>query len=500
MFTVGLGLLGATVIIMIFQNTALGDPHRLRLRRLAARAVPARRRRHLHQGGRRRRRPRRQGRSRHPRGRPPQPGHHRRQRGRQRRRLRRHGRRPVRELRGHARRLDHPRRRRVPTRSARQPGARASIFPLGRPCHRRARVDRRRVRGAGHRQGQVGAWRRSTAGFLTAGILTVVGTLVVALVYVGNDEARSATPAGTCSAPSSIGLVLAQVVSRLTEYFTSHRDHARCRRSPRRPAPARPPPCCPASRSGLESSVYAIIAIAIAIGVAHRARRRQPPVLALPRRPHRHGHARHHRRHRVRGHVRPGRRQRRRHRRDVGRVRGRARADHGEPRRRRQHHQGRHQGLRHRLGGHRRGRAVRLATSRRSATSSASLDEHHRQRRRVQRLPHSQINVADPKIFIGLLIGGSVPFLFSALAIRAVGRTAGVVVQEVRSQFADGKIMSGREAARLRPGHRHLHRGVAARARHAGAARRAHAGDHRLRHQLLRPRRVPRRASSSPAS
>ena len=53
------------------------------------------------------------------------------------------------------------------------------------------------------------------------------------------------------------------------------------------------------------------------------------------------------------------------------------------------------------------------------------------------------INVADPKVFIGLLIGGAVPFLFSALAIRAVGRTAGIVVQEVRNQFADGKIMAG---------------------------------------------------------
>ena len=51
--------------------------------------------------------------------------------------------------------------------------------------------------------------------------------------------------------------------------------------------------------------------------------------------------------------------------------------------------------------------------------------------------------MADPKVFIGLLIGGSVPFLFSSLAIRAVGRTAGVVVQEVRNQFADGKIMAG---------------------------------------------------------
>jgi K(+)-stimulated pyrophosphate-energized sodium pump len=53
------------------------------------------------------------------------------------------------------------------------------------------------------------------------------------------------------------------------------------------------------------------------------------------------------------------------------------------------------------------------------------------------------INVADPKTFIGLLIGGSIAFMFSALAIRAVGRTAGTVVQEVRNQFRDGKIMRG---------------------------------------------------------
>jgi K(+)-stimulated pyrophosphate-energized sodium pump len=57
--------------------------------------------------------------------------------------------------------------------------------------------------------------------------------------------------------------------------------------------------------------------------------------------------------------------------------------------------------------------------------------------------PLTQINVADPKTFIGLLIGGSIAFLFSSLAIRAVGRTAAVVVQEVRRQFADGKIMAG---------------------------------------------------------
>jgi len=55
----------------------------------------------------------------------------------------------------------------------------------------------------------------------------------------------------------------------------------------------------------------------------------------------------------------------------------------------------------------------------------------------------TQINVSDVKTFIGLLVGGSIAFMFSALAIRAVGRTAGVVVQEVRSQFKDGKIMAG---------------------------------------------------------
>ncbi|MGH9190261.1 MAG: sodium-translocating pyrophosphatase [Acidimicrobiales bacterium] len=53
------------------------------------------------------------------------------------------------------------------------------------------------------------------------------------------------------------------------------------------------------------------------------------------------------------------------------------------------------------------------------------------------RHPATQINVADPKTFIGLLIGGSVAFLFSSLAIRAVGRTAGTVVQEVRRQFRE---------------------------------------------------------------
>ena len=61
----------------------------------------------------------------------------------------------------------------------------------------------------------------------------------------------------------------------------------------------------------------------------------------------------------------------------------------------------------------------------------------------IFRAAETQINVADVKTFIGLLIGGSIAFMFSALAIRAVGRSAGVVVQEVRKQFKDGGIMAG---------------------------------------------------------
>jgi K(+)-stimulated pyrophosphate-energized sodium pump len=47
------------------------------------------------------------------------------------------------------------------------------------------------------------------------------------------------------------------------------------------------------------------------------------------------------------------------------------------------------------------------------------------------------INIADPKDYAGALIGGTVVFLFSSLAILAVGRTAGTVVQEVRRQFRE---------------------------------------------------------------
>ncbi|HEY4928499.1 MAG TPA: sodium-translocating pyrophosphatase [Acidimicrobiales bacterium] len=52
-------------------------------------------------------------------------------------------------------------------------------------------------------------------------------------------------------------------------------------------------------------------------------------------------------------------------------------------------------------------------------------------------LPQTAINVSHPTTFIGILIGGSIAFIFSALAIRAVGRSAGTVVVEVRRQFRE---------------------------------------------------------------
>ena len=49
------------------------------------------------------------------------------------------------------------------------------------------------------------------------------------------------------------------------------------------------------------------------------------------------------------------------------------------------------------------------------------------------------INLIQWKVFVCFLIGGSIPFLFSSLAIRAVGRAAYFIVNEVRWQFANIK-------------------------------------------------------------
>ncbi len=58
----------------------------------------------------------------------------------------------------------------------------------------------------------------------------------------------------------------------------------------------------------------------------------------------------------------------------------------------------------------------------------------------------TSIDIALPKVFVGLLIGGALPFLFSSRLIKSVGLAAFEVVEEVRRQFKEIKgIMQGKQ-------------------------------------------------------
>ena len=50
------------------------------------------------------------------------------------------------------------------------------------------------------------------------------------------------------------------------------------------------------------------------------------------------------------------------------------------------------------------------------------------------------IRVSVPQVFIGMLLGGALPWMFSSLAIGAVNRAAGLIVDEVRKQFRGGVL------------------------------------------------------------
>jgi K(+)-stimulated pyrophosphate-energized sodium pump len=70
-------------------------------------------------------------------------------------------------------------------------------------------------------------------------------------------------------------------------------------------------------------------------------------------------------------------------------------------------------------------------------TLASSLDEAGISTAAVQNQILNLLNIANPRNLVGLLVGASVVFLFSGLAINAVSRAAGAVVMEVRRQFRE---------------------------------------------------------------
>ena len=104
-------------------------------------------------------------------------------------------------------------------------------------------------------------------GFLTAGVITVIATLVLALAYVGNPDGTISNVGWRMFGAVVIGLLLAQVASRITEYFTSTetkpvQDIAAATGG----GPATT--VLTGTSIGLESSVWAVVAIAVALGAA----------------------------------------------------------------------------------------------------------------------------------------------------------------------------------------------------------------------------------------
>ncbi len=85
----------------------------------------------------------------------------------------------------------------------------------------------------------------------------------------------------------------------------------------------------------------------------------------------------------------------------------------------------------------------------------------------------TNINLAQVPVFVGALLGAMLTYLFSSLAIKAVGRTAQKVVEDVRAQFRENPgIMAGNLQAGLWPLRQHRYRrGVArdGRSRRAGS-------------------------------
>ena len=63
----------------------------------------------------------------------------------------------------------------------------------------------------------------------------------------------------------------------------------------------------------------------------------------------------------------------------------------------------------------------------------------------------SGIRVSLPHVFVGMLLGGAIPWLFSSFTILAVGRAAGLIIKEVRRQFKLGVLEGKVEPDYTRP-------------------------------------------------
>jgi K(+)-stimulated pyrophosphate-energized sodium pump len=274
-------------------------------------------------------------------------------------------------------------------------------------------------------------------GFLTAGVLTIVGTGFVALFYVGNDNFNEGW---RVFAAVVAGLILAQGVSRLTEYFTST-ETAPVREISQSARTGPATTVLSGISSGLESTVWAILAIGGALGVAillgggniqfalYLVALTGLGMLATT------------------GVV-------------VSEDTFGPVADNAA-------------GIAE-MSGEFEGEPERImvsldavgnttkAVTKGFAIASAVIAAVALFASFIETIegelglglegselfsdPLTSINVANPTTFIGLLIGGSIAFLFSSLAIRAVSRSAAVVVQEVRKQFRDRPgIMEGTE-------------------------------------------------------